>query len=63
MIINDLSTMTTKLEVWKVFLSMDVTPEKYQFQMELNTLLLKEITPETLNELQEFIRSLESLGQ
>jgi len=63
MIINDLSTMTTKLEVWKVFLSMDVTPEKYQLQMELNTLLLKEITPETLNELQEFIRSLESLSQ
>ena len=55
--------MTTKLEVWKVFLSMDVTPEKYQLQMELNTLLLKEITPETLNELQEFIRSLESLSQ
>ena len=63
MIINDLTTMTTKLEVWKVFLSMDVTPEKYQFQMELNTLLLKEITPETLNELQEFIQSLESLGK
>jgi len=63
MIINDLTMLSTQLEVWKAYLKLDVTPDKYQLQMELNTLLLKNITPDTLLELREFIARLEKLVQ
>jgi len=57
MIINDLSLLGTKLEVWKKFFTLNGDNQKIQ---ELNALLLKEITPESLKELQDFIYDLES---
>ena len=58
MIINDLTLLGTKMEVWKQYLTMNQS-EKLNELNQLNTLLLKEITPESLNELHSFIKAME----
>ena len=59
MIINDLSMISTKLEVWKAYLKIDPTPEKYQLQMELNALLLQDLSQGSIMELEKFFLKVE----
>ena len=63
MIINELSLLATKLEVWKAYLSTNPTEKTYELQNQLNTLLLQEITPESLNALNNFITLREKEAQ
>ena len=55
MIINDIALLSTKMEVWKQYLTLTQNKKLN----ELNALLLKEVTPESLNELNNFIQNQE----
>ena len=58
MILNDLALLGTKMEVWKQYLTINQST-KFQELNKLNALLLQEITPESLNELNSFIQAQE----
>jgi len=57
MIINDLSMLGTKIEVWKEYLKLE---QKTQDLNKLNQYLLLDITPKNLEDLEDFIRGLEN---
>jgi len=63
MIINDLSLLATKLEVWKAYLDTNPTEKTHELVNQLNTLLLQEITPESLTALNNFIQEREKEAQ
>ena len=60
MIINDLSLLATKLEVWKQYLELNPSPENQILTAELNIILLSGITPESLLALDNFIEAREA---
>jgi hypothetical protein len=60
MIINDLTLLVTKLEVWKAYLNTTPTEESNDLINQLNTILLQPVTPESLQALEDFIKAREA---